>query len=449
MTSKYDYPYGSGTTWTFGDSPMANITRRTTVGAILVAVIIIGAIWQATTLKVDNGFTQFVPTAELFPAPPVPDAVSTLGTGRPISWPDWFSCTSSMGGNSSFSRGWQSLRHDWTENGERRSWIISERAVGFSDLAQFDHYLDCFRDEVTYSGWTYRGGSTFGGHNAVLTELNGLPSQAFAFKIDAAPENQNQPDLYGPTNPDDFHALGAVLPGRQRGQLMLVSWIGWGADVATDEFVAAATRLLDAAENAPATNGIVYDSANPPSDLYRSHQFVGYDPGPNLVPPLKGGSDMPLETEVVGGDYLAAEECWGDHFTNEISRETVISDDGAWEQVESRSPNASRSVIFATTRPSSDSSYRQAADRFKRWTGVPCVDTRQNNSVIIEPIELPGLPAGTIVSKWHQADDALVAVLTHDETHGIMVVAWQELPGPVPTEDFVRVVNQAWTEFDG
>lgn len=429
-------------------------------GTVLFAATTVFAFARLESRPTRTAFDSFEPGIGLFPAAPVADAVTSFGSGTAWPWPySPSSCDMGMGRydyHVDFGD-WQTVRHDWSEENQARSWIVSESVTTFDDFDRYDDYIADYRNAVDYCGWDYER-TINDGFNSVLTDLDGLPSGSFAFIIDASPEfGPDYPETFGDSNPDELRALGAVLPGRQRGVVMFVTWIGWNVDVPTDEFVATANALFDAAhEHADAV-----DTGNSDEPSSVDDTLVDVDSAPfdladaNVLELLHVSPDNYIANHMT--DVVRSNEC-GRRGLGDIADELADRARNSWPETAFKRVDAgivteNREVWIGTAQWESSSIYSEAVERSKAMAGTPCIDSTQGRVFLIEPVALDGMPTGSVVSKWYgrstdnEPDETLVAVLADDASHKVMIIEWRDDSGRVLVDDFVAATNQAWQSY--
>lgn len=417
------------------------------VGAVLLLVTGILAIRMGRATNANDGFVAFQPDVSLFPASPVAEANTLVGVAPFNSWPtstEGWACPyeiAKFGDGYKPNRSWNSVRYDWSVDGTARSWIIGERTVSWPDNAEFDADLEQFRDAIEHCGWqyhTYRGE----GFNSRPIELDGLPSGSFAFAIDASPDI-GQSDLidFGDSDPSDFHALGAVLPGQRRGEAMFVTWVAWGAEVPADSFVTTANKLFDAANDAPPSRAEVGNIGGDETEAFTPFSAS------------RAGVTSILDGEVIAepGRREAATQFYVPQCPRADLPDQFNWAAGHWDYKNATSSvvevtSEARNALFATARWPERSEYLDSAKSLSAAAELFCFDTKQDATVIVEPVDVPGLPDGTRAARWNLDHDVLVALVTDDAQQLMMVVAWEETSGPVPTDDFAEVVRLAWAD---
>lgn len=391
--------------------------------------------------NVDEGFIRFQPDASLFPAAPVDDAETLVGIGTPVSWatgPDFcpYSSYTYYGWETARGRAWHTVRHDWEEDGEAKAWVISESTFAFGDVEEGENYIDGVRNRLTYCGWEYAGGLG-DGFNAIITDLDGLPKDSYAFVVDASPTNERDPGDPESFDPDDFEGLGVVMPAHKPGHMVFVTWTGWATGVPTDEFVATANRIYDAAIEASDPDD-AFKKDDTTIDFDSFHEF---EPDESRVKSLIGGKQDWMSSE------LESRECDMDWYQ---TVKGYLSPDSVRPRETYVLRSEQRSVEFTSVRFEERWRYLSARDRVNQVVTPLCVDTRQRPRVLIEPITVPdGLPGGTTAAVWHDDDrgDTYALVLTDDERQLMMVIAWNEQGDELPEPLFVEVANTAWTEL--
>lgn len=398
--------------------------RKLAIGGALLLVIVLAV--RVFVPSVDEGFVRFQPDASLFPGAPVANAETLVGIGTPDSWTSGVSsCDYSVEGTSAARVSeWHTVRHDWEENGEAKAWVISEKTVAFGHAREGEKYIEDLRNTYKYCGWKY---PLNGGYNTILTDMDGLPEDSFAFVVDASPLNAQRPEDFASSNPDDFDGLGVVMPGRKSGHMMFVTWTGWATDVPRDEFIATANRLYEAANDAPDPRD-EWRKDDTSIDFDQLHEFVIDD---TTGSELGGGRSKtpPLRLDL----------CSLDLPQNNVLRPLAddISEDSNGVS------NGERQVQFVTARWRKRSRYLEAKDRMHQVITPLCIDTRQHPQALIEPISVPGLPAGATVAFW--VNNVYGAVLVDDDRQLMMVVVWQEFDKDLSL--FVESVNRAWDQF--
>lgn len=412
--------------------------RRRVVWRVLAVggLILVIAGWyviQRAGADLDDGFIAFRPDVSQFPAAPVADAHTDFGVGSPNGWPKNRKYCPYRVSDAFFAAdvntAWNSVRHDWVDSGEAKAWFISERTYAYKDrhLEDFDADLSALVQLTKYCGWQYDG--YYAGFNSILTELDGLPDGAVAFTVGVAHQGDDSDRRFKDSDPEDFQALGAFIPGPKRGQAMNVFWTGWGTDVPRDQFVATVNALYDAAKAAPKPPAVVDDKTI-------EYSFVGFfAEQTGLFPDLGGGPAFE------GADRLSDWRCVRD-----------FRDEKVWEYADRTDyppggvDNRSRRVAFEAGRWRSRSRYAEA----KRRVAPPayrCIGSYQSPSTLIEPIDVPGLPEGAITWRWDSESGAYSIVLSDDEKQLMMTVTWRESSGTVPEDKLVDVVNRAWDRF--
>lgn len=382
----------------------------------------------------DEGFVAFQPDAADFPAAPVTDAHTVLGAGQPVGYPypwRWSSyggrcALSSWQSYATVSTGWHTIRHDWVTDGDPKAWVISEQTIGFQRGDQFDEHVQEFRNRLRYCGWAVEDG-----YSAISMDLDGLPDGAVTFTVDANPELRND-ELFANSNPDDYRALGAFIPGPKTGELMNVMWVGWGTEVPTDEFVTAVNRLYDAAHNAP--------KIDYPDGPTIDYTYEGFDPDRAGIKPIVGPKDG------TSNNQLSWEVC-----------QREVPDYDIWDGFESGDSyvydigNGSVGLTVSSGRWRKWSEYLKAKDLTAELVLPVCIGTLQPPAILMEPVDVPGLPDGAVVSRWNnhsgEGTTTLVAMLTDEKKQMVMVVAWLSKSGPADQPRFVEVVNRSWDQF--
>lgn len=413
---------------------------------VLVGLLLLGAgyyiVRRARPVSADDGFVAFVPDPSMFPAAPVSDAQTVAGVGRPLGWPrDRDFCgddsSNSLGEQEFGDRaglvgtGWHTVRHDWGDDDDAKAWIVSERTFGYTDGDKYDEEVRRFVDQTKYCGWEFDG-TLFAGFNSILTELDGLPDGAVAFTVGVSPEGDIDDEFDG-SAPEDFHALAAFVPGPRRGLGMNVMWVGWGTEVPSDEFVAAVNTLYEAARAAPDDEG---DSGN--DQTIDADEFTNLDVERAGIIPLIGSADVQRHT-----NWLASQEC-GRGFPDARIWDGSVDE---WGQLVSEFQNDARSASIGAGRWRERSRYLEAKELAIDRAAPLCIGSYQSSSVLIEPIDVNGLPGGAVVSRWNIESGSYAAVVFDDAKQTMMTVTWTEHDGPVPEDKFVEVVNRAWDQF--
>lgn len=173
--------------------------------------------------------------------------------------------------------------------------------------------------------------------------------------------------------------------------------------------------------------------------------FVPYAPTADLVPALSDTSTIHLGSEVVPD---VSDSCDVDEF-----RWVDPGPDASeWRMVIQRPPSRDRTVSFLTRRFSDQQQFDDTVAQIEDGFGTTCVSTDNTSIPEVEPISIEGLPDGAVSAQWSDRGDTtsrpLATVIADRDRRLMMMVVWVESPDDVPVDDFVRVVNTAWSDFD-
>lgn len=177
-------------------------------------------------------------------------------------------------------------------------------------------------------------------------------------------------------------------------------------------------------------------------------QFVSYSPPADLVPLRDGATRSHL-----GADLLAVgvDVRWCE--ASELTDFAVEGPEGSdWRAVIQTSDSGERTVWFATQRLRNAQEFDARAEEIRSWFAVPCLNIGGQTDPAVDtitPLTLDGLPAGATSASWESTYTSAVSTVIVDRDRLVMmVVFWEEDPGPIPTEMFVDVVNTAWSQFE-